>query len=64
MLVLAGVGPGDAAQPGSAEHGHKALGGFREAGLPPAAALLPPRHLRKPAAALLQTRGTQPIREL
>lgn len=44
---------------GSVEHGHEAVGGLREAGLPPAAALLPPRHLWKPAAALLQTRGKQ-----
>lgn len=59
VCVLAGAGPSDAPQPGSVEHGHQAVGGFREAGLPAAAALLPPRHLRQPAAALLQTRGTQ-----
>lgn len=59
VCVLAGAGPGDAPQPGSGEYGHEAVRGFREAGLPPAAAVLPPGHLRKPAAALLQTRGTQ-----
>lgn len=59
MCIFTGTGPSDAPQPGSVEHGHEAVGGLREAGLPPAAALLPPRHLWKPAAALLQTRGTQ-----
>lgn len=59
MSTFTGTGPSDTPQPGSVEHGHEAVGGLREAGLPPAAALLPPRHLWKPAAALLQTRGKQ-----
>lgn len=58
-VCFAGAGPSDTPQPGSVEHGHEAVWGFREAGLLAAAALLPARHLWKPAAALLQTRGTQ-----
>lgn len=58
VCVNSGAGPSDAAQPGFSEHGHQTERGLRETGLSPAAALVSSRHVRKPAAALLQTRGT------
>lgn len=58
----AGAGPRDAAQPGSGEHGAEAFRGIWEDGVSAAAAVFPPGHVRKPAAALLQTRGTETTR--